>query len=880
MSINPERERTLNAKNNEGWKRWGPYLSERQWGTVREDYSKDGSAWDYIPHEKARSNAYRWGEEGIGGISDNKQNMCFSPSFWNGKDAILKERLFGLTGVEGNHGEDVKELYYYVDSTPTHSYMKMLYKYPHSAFPYAELVQENKKRTKKDPEYEIIDTGIFDNDEYFDIFIEYAKQSKTDTLIRITVHNRGEKSANFHIIPTIWFRNTWEPKLTIKPFIEEKDGMLKAKHPIIGEYNLYSAREGEILICDNETNSKKVYGNESANHYFKDGINDYVIDGKKEAVKDLSEQGTKAGFYFEDEIEGKSSQTYELRFTKDFYENPFEDFNEIFEQRISDTTIFYDELQKAVKNPELKRIQRQAYAGMLWSKQFYYYDVHKWVNGDKGDFKPYRDNQRNYEWDNMYAQNILSMPDKWEYPWFAAWDLAFHTVTLAYLDCEFAKRQLLLLLREYYMHPNGQIPAYEWHFGDVNPPVHAWAAWKVFEIDKKLNKKSDHKFLENIFQKLTSNFTWWINQKDATGNNIFEGGFLGLDNIGVFDRSYLPEGVSNLEQADATSWMAMYSLNMLRISLELATQNEIYQESASKFFRHFLSIGGAMANMGGGNITAEESDQGIGLWDKEDNFYYDLVHLKDGSSKQLKVRSLVGIIPLFAVEVIDDELFNSMKAFKRRVNSYLSDRPDLAKWVSHIGESSGNGHLLSIVRGYRLKHILDRLLDEDEFLSDFGIRSMSKYHKDNPYHFDVDGTTLSISYESGESQSGMFGGNSNWRGPIWFPLNYMLLLSLDKYASYYGDDFTYEFPKGSGIFLTLKEVSKEIRKRLLKLFIPDKDGKKPYYSTYDKLQSGGEFDYHMFYEYFDPETGKGLGASHQTGWTGLIANIIQELSED
>lgn len=869
MNINPEKERVDNSHNNEGWKKWGPYLSDRQWGTVREDYSSDGSAWDSIPHEKARSNAYRWGEEGIGGISDNKQYMCFSPSFWNGKDLILKERLFGLAGPEGNHGEDVKELYYYIDSTPTHSYMKMLYKYPQTEFPYDDLVKENRERGKDQPEYEVVDTKIFDENKYFDVFVEYAKASNSDILARFTVYNRSEEAADFHIAPSLWFRNTWVPKLTIKPFLENNNGVVKAKHPILGEYNFYASGNPEVLICDNETNVEKVYGRENHDKFFKDGINDYIVNNKKEAVKDTGEQGTKAAFYFSDKIEGLDKKVYEIRLSTETNQSPFDDFDDVFEQRKHDANVFYDQIQEKVTEPEHKRLQRQAFAGMLWSKQFYYYDMYKWKNGDKGDPTPERDNKRNYEWENMYAQNILSMPDKWEYPWFAAWDLAFHTVTLAYVDVSFAKRQLLLLLREYYMHPNGQIPAYEWHFGDVNPPVHAWAAWKVFEIDKKLNNKTDYKFLENIFQKLTSNFTWWINQKDTTGNNIFEGGFLGLDNIGVFDRSYLPHGVDTLEQADATSWMAMYSLNMLRISLELATQNDIYQESASKFFRHFVSIGGAMANMGENQTE---------LWDNEDNFYYDQVHLKNGVSQKMKVRSLVGIIPLFAVETIDDEMFDSMKAFKRRVNLFLSERPDLAQWVSRVGESGENGsHLLSIVRRYRLKHILDKLLDENEFLSKFGIRSMSKYHQTNPFHFDIDGTTLSVSYEPAESQSGMFGGNSNWRGPIWFPLNYMLLLSLDKYAGHYGDDFTYEFPTGSGNHLTLAEVSRELRKRLLKLFVPDENGNRPYYASYDKLQNDHEFDYHMFYEYFDPETGKGLGASHQTGWTGLIANIIQEL---
>ena len=869
MPFNPEYERLKNTNNNEDWKKWGPYLSDRQWGTVREDYSSDGNAWNFIPHEKARSNAYRWGEEGIGGISDNKQFMCFAPGFWNGNDPILKERLFGLTGHQGNHGEDVKELYYYLDSSPTHSYMKMLYKYPQRAFPYQQLVDENRNRGKNDREFEIINTGIFDHDEYFDITIEYVKNHLSDIFIKIKATNRAPYQAKLDILPTLWFRNTWNAGITTKPHIRlEKDNCIKAKHPELGEYYLYANGDPKILFCENETNQKIVYNQPSQTGYYKDGINDYVINGNQKSINPAME-GTKMAFHFSELIDPDQSCEVILRLTTDQLDDPFKDIQDTFEVRKKECDLYYDRIQKNVTDPELKKIQREAFAGMLWSKQFYYYDVYKWIYGDHDSLHNDLNQRRNANWTHMYAQNILSMPDKWEYPWFAAWDLAFHTVTLVHLDHQFAKRQLLLLLREYYMHPNGQIPAYEWNFSDVNPPVHAWAAWNVFEESRKITGSPDYTFLESVFHKLISNFTWWINQKDREGNNVFEGGFLGLDNIGVFDRSHLPKGVNYLEQADATSWMAMYSLNMLRIALQLSEHDEIYEESASKFFRHFLSIGGAMANMG--KVKAE-------LWDDEDHFYYDMVHLANGATKRLKIRSLVGIIPMFAVEVIPQDILDSLKKFTHRITGFLEQRPDLAALVSNFHASGQKEtHMASIIRKHRLSCIINYLSDENEFLSDYGIRSLSKFHKDNPYSFSMDGTVMTVSYQPEESNSGMFGGNSNWRGPVWFPLNYMIITSIDKYAEFYGDSLQYEFPKGSGNKLTLAEIATELRKRLLNIFKRNENSRLPYHHDSEKMNIDKNFDHHLFYEYFDPETGRGLGASHQTGWTGLIANVIMEL---
>ncbi len=871
-----ERTRLQLRNDNKGWKKWGPYLTERQWGTVREDYSKNGDAWNSITHEMARSKAYRWGEEGIGGISDNKQHICFAFAFWNHNDHILKERFFGLTGSESNHGEDVKEIYYYQDSTPTHSYQKMLYKYPQAAFPYSKLVEESKKRSRLEPEYELLDTGIFDNEAYFDISMEYAKADEQDLLIKVTVENHSEIDAPITVLPTVWFRNTWcwgyenykhKPSLT-----GIGTSHIEINHQVVGRFKLYAEEADAFLFCDNETNFEKLYNSPNLSHYTKDGINDYIVDNKIEAVNP-NHIGTKASVKYSQTIPGKGKKVFKLRFTNQTPENAFADFDAIFEQRQIEADEFYASLQKGIEDENLKSIQRQSYAGMLWTKQWYYFNVFEWTKGDPAMPKPdpERKKGRNNAWKHLYAANILSMPDKWEYPWFAAWDLAFHTLPLARLDPDFAKRQLSVILREYYMHPNGQIPAYEWSFSDVNPPVHAWATWKVYEIDKEMNGGvGDTVFLERIFHKLLLNFTWWVNLKDEGGNNIFGGGFLGMDNIGVFDRSAdLPTG-GHLEQADGTGWMAMYSLNMLRIACEIAIKNPVYQDMASKFFEHYLHIAGAMQAIGGDKLN---------LWDEDDQFYYDMLHKPNGDAELLKVRSMVGLIPLFAVEVLTPELLEQLPDFKRRVEWVLNNRPDLASLVSSWDNpGSGETRLLAILRGYRMKMIMKRMFDETEFLSDYGIRSLSKYHKEHPYQFNYDGGTVRVDYTPAEATGDMFGGNSNWRGPIWFPMNYLILDSLEKFSSYYGPDYEVEYPTNSGKMMNIKEAAEEVSKRLLALFVPDSNQKIPMYGEYDTFQKNPNFNQnHLFFEYFDGDTGKGLGANHQTGWTGLISEIIRHL---
>lgn len=871
-----ERTRLQLRNDNKGWKKWGPYLTERQWGTVREDYSKNGDAWNSITHDMARSKAYRWGEEGIGGISDNKQHICFAFAFWNHNDHILKERFFGLTGSESNHGEDVKEIYYYQDSTPTHSYQKMLYKYPQAAFPYSKLVEESKKRSRLEPEYELLDTGIFDNEAYFDISMEYAKADEQDLLIKVTVENHSEIDAPITVLPTVWFRNTWcwgyenykhKPSLT-----GIGTSHIEINHQVVGRFKLYAEEADAFLFCDNETNFEKLYNSPNLSHYTKDGINDYIVDNKIEAVNP-NHIGTKASVKYSQTIPGKGKKVFKLRFTNQTPENAFADFDAIFEQRQIEADEFYASLQKGIEDENLKSIQRQSYAGMLWTKQWYYFNVFEWTKGDPAMPKPdpERKKGRNNAWKHLYAANILSMPDKWEYPWFAAWDLAFHTLPLARLDPDFAKRQLSVILREYYMHPNGQIPAYEWSFSDVNPPVHAWATWKVYEIDKEMNGGvGDTVFLERIFHKLLLNFTWWVNLKDEGGNNIFGGGFLGMDNIGVFDRSAdLPTG-GHLEQADGTGWMAMYSLNMLRIACEIAIKNPVYQDMASKFFEHYLHIAGAMQAIGGDKLN---------LWDEDDQFYYDMLHKPNGDAELLKVRSMVGLIPLFAVEVLTPELLEQLPDFKRRVEWVLNNRPDLASLVSSWDNpGSGETRLLAILRGHRMKMIMKRMFDETEFLSDYGIRSLSKYHKEHPYQFNYDGGTVRVDYTPAEATGDMFGGNSNWRGPIWFPMNYLILDSLEKFSSYYGPDYEVEYPTNSGKMMNIKEAAEEVSKRLLALFVPDSNQKIPMYGEYDTFQKNPNFNQnHLFFEYFDGDTGKGLGANHQTGWTGLISEIIRHL---
>ncbi len=853
------------------WKKWGPYLSERQWGTVREDYSSNGDAWNYVTHDQSRSKAFRWGEEGIGGICDTKQLLCFSVALWNGKDPILKESIFGLSNPQGNHGEDVKEYYYYLDNTPTHSYMKMLYKYPQEEFPYERLVEENKNRGKLDPEFELIDTGIFDQDKYFDVFIEYTKADSEDILIKITIFNRGKGTALINVVPQLWFRNTWSwGNDAYKPSLSSSSkNLIEANHRSLGKYFLYCDGDPELLFCENETNFKKLSRMNDAKGFFKDGINDYVVDGNKKAVN-ASNKGTKAAANYKLVIDfGKSAEVH-LRLCNKSLKTPFENFNLIFEKRKKEADEFYSGLQNKIKDKDLKNIQRQAYAGMLWCKQFYYYDIRQWLSGDPAQPPPPEERKigRNSDWIHLNNADIISMPDKWEYPWYASWDLAFHCIPLVLIDPEFAKRQLKLLTKEWYMHPDGQFPAYEWNFNDVNPPVHAWAAWRIYKIDKKNNDgKGDVEFLESMLHKLLLNFTWWVNMKDKGNRNIFQGGFLGLDNIGVFDRSAeLPSG-GFIEQSDATSWMAMYCLNMMRISLELSLHNPVYQNTATKFFEHFLYIAGAMENIG---------NQEVELWDEEDQFYYDVLNVPGKTIQKIKIHSMVGLIPLFAVEVIEPDLMEAAPEFWKRLEWFLNYRQDLAGLVSRWKEPGyGERRLLSLLRGHRMKMLLKRMLDESEFLSDYGVRSLSKYHKDNPYKFNSDDYSSLVNYEPAESESNMFGGNSNWRGPVWFPLNYLIIESLQKFHHYYGDDFKVEYPTRSGKFYTIKEISEELSNRLIKIFVRDGKGNRPVFGDNKKFQTDPHFkDYIPFFEYFHGDNGKGLGASHQTGWTGLIAKLI------
>ncbi|MBV8378525.1 MAG: glucosidase [Verrucomicrobia bacterium] len=858
------------------WRRWGPYLSERQWGTVREDYSPNGTAWNYLTHDQARSRAYRWGEDGIAGLSDDHQRLCLSLALWNGKDPILKERLFGLTNAEGNHGEDVKELYYYLDASPTHSYLKMLYKYPQGEFPYAWLVKENARRGKLDPEFELIDTGAFRENRYFDVFVEYAKATPEDILIQITVCNRGPENAPIHLLQQLWFRNTWswgrDPR---KPSLEMQQGnTVAAHHPVLGEFTLHTEGAAAFLFSENETNVQRLFGVEGGSGFFKDAFHEFLVYGNTKALNP-AQKGTKSAVHFPLTMAPGAEVKLRLRFGSGIKAAPFADFEEVLQARRQDTEEFYADLQRDLSDQDAKNIQRQALAGMIWSKQYFYYDVRDWLKGDPAQPPPpdARVNGRNHEWKHLNNADVVSMPDKWEYPWYAAWDLAFHTLSLALVDSQFAKRQLLLITQVWYMHPNGQLPAYEWAFGDVNPPVHGWATWRIFQIDRKYRRRQhpddpgDLAFLETVFHKLMLNFTWWVNRKDAAGRNIFQGGFLGLDNIGVFDRSApLPTG-GYINQSDGTSWMAMYCLNLMRIALELATHDHVYEEIATKFFEHFLQIAEAMTDIG----------DGCGLWDESDGFYYDVLNLPSGQSMPLKVRSMVGLIPLFAVETLEPELLNPVPAFTKRLEWFLNYRPELAALVSRWQTpGAGARRLLSLLRGHRMKAVLRRMLDESEFLSDYGIRALSKYHLEHPYVFKWDGNTMTVNYEPGESTSGLFGGNSNWRGPIWFPVNYLIIESLQKFHHYYGDDFKIECPTGSGRYLTIEQVAAELGRRLLRLFTRDEKGRRPVLGQNDLLQSDPQFrDYLNFYEYFHGENGRGVGASHQTGWSGLIAKIIQ-----
>ncbi len=873
--LEEERNRTAH------WKRWGPYLSERQWGTVREDYSPYGTAWDYFAHDQARSRAYRWGEDGIAGISDNHQRLCFAIALWNGRDPILKERIFGLTGSEGNHGEDVKEYYFYLDSTPTHSYMKYLYKYPQRAFPYAQLLEENRRRGKREFEYELMDTGVFDTDCYFDVFVEYAKSSPEDILIQISVINRAKRQATLHLLPTIWFRNTWSwdansGKPAIK-FIKANGvaSILETTHPTLGKRWLYYENAEEVLFTENETNTERLFGIENPNAYFKDGINEYIVNGDKNSVNP-NRLGTKASPLYRLKIGSGETKIIRLRLTdSDKLDVPFGfQFDSTLDTRKKEADEFYEAISPYPMNDDMRNVQRQAFAGMLWSKQFFNYVVEDWLKGDPcfPPPPPERTFGRNHDWIHLYNDDILSMPDKWEYPWFAAWDLAFHTIPLAMIDPEFAKRQLLLLTREWYMHPNGQIPAYEWAFSDVNPPVHAWAAWRIYNIERKMYGREDTRFLERVFQKLLLNFTWWVNRKDSQGKNVFEGGFLGLDNIGVFDRSAkLPTG-GYIEQADGTSWMGMYSLNMLAIALELSKENPSYEDIASKFFEHFLYIANAMNLLGG---------KDRGLWDEEDGFYYDVLSLPDGSHIPLKVRSMVGLIPLFAIETIEPQTLEHLGGFRNRLEWFIDNRSELRKNVACMRTHGvGERRLLSIVDKEKIVRILQKMLDENEFLSPYGIRAISRYHAEHPYVFHVNGHEYRVDYEPAESTSGLFGGNSNWRGPIWFPVNFLIIESLQKFYYYLGDDFKVECPTGSGKMMNLWEVAREISHRLMHIFLRDSSGRRPVYGGIEKFQNDPKWnDLILFHEYFHGDNGAGIGASHQTGWTGSVAKLMQQCAE-
>ena len=854
------------------WKFWGPYLSERQWGTVREDYSAHGTAWEYLPHDHARSRAYRWGEDGIAGISDEQQRLCLALALWNGRDPILKERLFGLTNAEGNHGEDVKELYYYQDATPTHSYLKYLYKYPQAAFPYTALVEENRRRGKDRPEFELLDTGLFDDDRYFDVVVEYAKAAADDILMLVTVHNRGPEEARLHVLPHLWFRNSWAWREDAKRpslFTATADAVgIRSK--VFGGYRLHCDGAPELLFCENDTNVRRLFGADAAGP-FKDGINDYLIGGRHEAIS-ADRDGSKMAAHYRLDVPAAGTLCLRLRLRQDAGSPPFADFDAVLDLRRTEADEFYAALHQGAGDAETKAVQRQAFAGMIWSKQVFHLDVARWLDGDPTQPPPPEERRRgrNHEWRHLNNADVISMPDKWEYPWYAAWDLAFHCVPLAMLDPEFAKGQLVLLAREWYMHPNGQLPAYEWAFGDVNPPVHAWAAWRVFEIDReRRGDGGDHAFLERVFHKLMLNFTWWVNRKDAQGRNIFQGGFLGLDNVGVFDRSApLPTG-GFINQADGTAWMAMYSLNLLRIALELAQRNHVYEDVATKFFEHFLGIAEAMTNTAG---------EDIGLWDEQDQFYYDELYLPDGRIIPLRLRSMVGLIPLFAVEVLEPDLLARLPGFARRMEWYLDHRPDLYRLVSRWTEpGQGERRLLSLLRGHRTKRLLARMLDEAEFLAPHGIRSLSKRYDSEPFDFRWNDQDFVVRYQPGESDSGVFGGNSNWRGPIWFPVNFLIIESLLRFHHYYGDDFKVEHPTGSGRLMSLKEVARDLARRLSSLFLPDGGGRRPVAGNHPKLQTDPYFkDHILFHEYFHGETGRGVGAAHQTGWTGLVAYLLDQ----
>ncbi len=868
---NAEQQRiTENTQGIALWHRWGPYLSERQWGTVREDYSPDGDAWGYLPHDHARSRAYRWGEDGLGGICDRHGFLCFAVALWNGCDPILKERLFGLTNSEGNHGEDVKEAYFYLDNVPSHAYMKFLYKYPHAPFPYHELKDINGKRSQLDAEFDLADTGIFDNGRYFDVQIEYAKKCPETIAIRITLTNRGDQPAPLTVLPTLWFRNTWNWGTEVEPSSIEKQSAntLYADHQRYGSRFLISNDANEWIFTENETNTERLYDVPNRSPSVKDGFHRYIVNGENEAVNP-AQTGTKAAAVCQYTLEPQESKVIRLWFVENTDDLTLEPaaFDALFTTRQQEADTFYEQITPDLP-PDLRLIQRQAFAGLLWNKQFYHFDVKTWLTGDPNFAPPPASHKtvRNSHWSHVYTSEILSMPDKWEYPWFAAWDTAFHCISFALIDPQFAKYQLLTLLREWYMHPNGQIPAYEWAFSDVNPPVHAWAVMRVYQIEQKSTGKGDRAFLEKAFHKLLLNFTWWVNRKDEYGNNVFEGGFLGLDNIGVFDRNEsLPDG-SVLEQADGTSWMAMYALNMLIIALELAQENPAYEDVASKFFEHFLFIADAMNKIG---------LDGTQLWDEEDGFFYDVLHRVTGEQKRLKLRSMVGLTPLFAVMTFEEDVLERFPGFRKRLEWFLEHRPEWTKGFDRPGES--RRRMLSVVRSDKLKRILSRMLDETEFLSPYGLRSLSLAHCEQPYSIELDDRIYTCGYEPAESTTRTFGGNSNWRGPIWFPLNYLVIESLQKFDYYYGTDLQIECPTGSGRMMTLWEVSVELSRRLISLFTPDDSGKRACFGEQSRYSDDPHWrDLLLFHEYFHGDNGTGLGASQQTGWTGLVAKLIQQ----
>jgi hypothetical protein len=873
-ALTAEHRRLDEARAGVPWKMWGPYLSERQWGTVREDYSANGSAWDYFTHDQARSRAYRWGEDGLAGYSDEKQRLCFALALWNGADPILKERLFGLTNSEGNHGEDVKEYYFYLDSTPTHSYMKYLYKYPQRPYPYGDLVRTNRTRSRLELEYELLDTGVFDDDRYFDVFVEYAKSGPEDTNIRITIANRGPEPADLHVLPTLWFRNIWSwDKRAIRPSLQGsrvgETSVVSATHPELGAYRLYCNGEPELLFTENDTNSERVFGVPNASPYVKDGIENYILRGLRAAVNP-SQTGTKASAHYRLEVAGGSTVSIDLRLCKAEPKSGGDQADTVIQNRKREADEFYDAVIPPTAPEDDRLIMRQALASMLWTKQYYYFDLDEWLQEPRGPGK--LKSMRNSQWFHMINDDIISMPDKWEYPWYAAWDLAFHTVALAIVDLDFAKRQLSLMLDEVYIHPNGQIPAYEWNFGDVNPPVHAWATHYVYMAEKASRGEGDLTFLRDSFRKLLLNFGWWVNRKDRDGKNIFEGGFLGLDNIGVFDRSApLPTG-GYLEQADGTAWMALYCQSMLSIAMELAAREPSHEGLVCKFIEHFFWIAGAMDRVG------ENQDE---LWDEKDGFFYDVLRFPDGSATRIKLRSLVGLLPLCAVCVIPPEFIAEHPAVMKRVHRFRERHPEIVANIHPIDKEGVAGRrMLSILTEAKLRPVLARMLDEERFLSPHGIRSISRWHKDHPYVFQVHGEEYTVAYEPAESTSGMFGGNSNWRGPVWFPVNILIIRALLNLYEYFGDQLKVECPTGSGRLMSLFEVAREISSRLVGIFRRDEHGSRPVFGGSKKFRNDPHWcDYLLFYEYFHGDNGAGIGASHQTGWTGLVARLVDLLAE-